>query len=117
MQDMGRSCRHPAMGATDDNLGARPSYQYATRHDPFVYFHSIIDTPACQKTVDLGALPAAQRETTTPDYSFITPDLCADGHDATCARRDSPGGFAGIDAFLREWVPRIEASPAYQDRG
>jgi hypothetical protein len=123
MQDMAsgqpETCRHPAVGATDETEGARPADQYATRHDPFVYFHSIIDSPACgTNVVDLQALPGdLGSESATPEYSFITPDLCADGHDAPCADGTSPGGYAGIDAFLREWIPRIEASPAYQDRG
>ncbi len=119
MQDMGTSCRHPAPGAPDETLAARPGDQYATRHDPFVYFHSLIDSPACAAhVVDLGRLPAdLASEASTPEYAFIAPDLCADGHDATCADGSSPGGYAGIDAFLREWVPRIEASPAFQDRG
>jgi phosphatidylinositol-3-phosphatase len=127
MQDMANSvgtgapatCRHPAIGAPDDAAGARPNDQYATRHNPFVYFHSIIDSPTCERNVvdlrllskDLGAAE------TTPAYSFIVPDLCADGHDWHCADGTSPGGYAGINAFLQEWVPRIKASPAYQDRG
>ncbi len=52
----------------------------------------------------------------TPNLSFITPDLCHDGHDATCAD-GGPGGLAAADAFLRTWVPRITASPAYQRDG
>src|SRR4051794_552964 len=49
MQDMGnapaapKTCRHPAIGETDDTQKARNGDQYATRHNPFVYFHSIID--------------------------------------------------------------------------
>jgi hypothetical protein len=127
MQDMANSvgagapamCRHPAMGAPDDSDAARPEDQYATRHNPFVYFHSIIDSPACERNVvDLRLLPEdlATAEK-TPAYSFIVPDLCADGHDWHCADGVSPGGYAGIDAFLRQWVPQIKASPAYQDRG
>ena len=113
------TCRHPAIGTADKTLAARPNDQYATRHDPFVYFHSIIDTPACQSNVvDLSKLPGDLSSLAkTPEYSFITPDLCADGHDATCADGVSPGGFAGVDAFLRQWVPAIQASPAYQDQG
>jgi hypothetical protein len=53
---------------------------------------------------------------TTPNFSFITPDLCHDGHDAKCAD-GGPGGFAGDDQFLGEWVPRILRSPAYADGG
>jgi phosphatidylinositol-3-phosphatase len=127
MQDMANavaegepaSCRHPAIGAIDPTQQARAADQYAARHNPFVYFHSIIDYETCQRNdVDLGQLPHdLESETTTPAYSFITPDLCSDGHDATCANPALPGGFAGIDAFLREWVPQIKASPAYKDQG
>jgi hypothetical protein len=113
------SCRHPNLNSSDSTQSAKPTDQYATRHIPFVYFHSIIDTAACAtNVVDLNQLPAdLKQESTTPNYVFITPDLCADGHDETCADTNAPGGYAGIDAFLREWVPKITSSPAYEDRG
>jgi phosphatidylinositol-3-phosphatase len=112
------SCRHPNLNSQDSTQSAKANDQYATRHVPFVYFHSIIDSSTCaQNVVDLKELPAdlAQADR-TPAYTFITPDLCADGHDATCPD-GAPGGFAGIDKFLREWVPKITGSPAYEDRG
>ena len=127
MQDMANSvaagepatCRHPAVGAPDDTQQARADDQYAVRHNPFMYFHSIIDYATCDRNVvDLKELPKdLASAATTAAYNFVTPDLCADGHDETCADKSSPGGFAGIDAFLREWVPRIQASPAYRDHG
>ncbi len=112
------SCRHPNLNSQDGTQSAKANDQYAARHEPFVYFHSIIDTSACAaNVVDLKQLPGdLQQAGTTSNYSFITPDLCADGHDASCPD-GSPGGYAGIDRFLREWVPRITDSPAYQDRG
>jgi hypothetical protein len=122
MEDMAAgqptSCRHPAIGAQDTTQSAEVGDQYATRHNPFVYFHSIIDYPTCDKNdVDLKELPKAlQRESTTPNYSFITPNLCHDGHDEPCVD-DQPGGLVSIDKFLREWVPRILRSPGYKDRG
>jgi hypothetical protein len=92
---------------------------YATRHNPFVYFHSIIDdTTLCDThVVNLDQLPqdlttAAQ----TANYTFITPDLCDDGHDAPCAN-GAPGGLAQADGFLKTWVPRITASPAFKQDG
>jgi hypothetical protein len=126
MEDMGNSapakpatCRHPAIGAPDSDQSAKASDQYATRHNPFVYFHSITDTPSCNANdVPLDRLPAdLTTAQSTPNYVFITPDLCADGHDDTCADGTSPGGYKGIDAFLRKWVPRIVDSPAYVDGG
>ncbi len=59
MQDMGTPCRHPAANARDDTQSARVGDQYAARHNPFVYFHSTIDSPACAANdVDLSELEA-----------------------------------------------------------
>lgn len=127
MQDMGAdptreaaTCGHPSLNAQDNTESATATDQYATRHNPFMYFHSIIDDQArCdQHVVNLDALNAdLLTESTTPNYVFITPDLCFDGHDGTCADGTSPGGYDGIDAFLREWVPKIVQSPAFQHDG
>jgi hypothetical protein len=114
------TCAHPAIGASDNTEAATATDQYATRHDPFVYFHSIIDNAAqCsshvvnlnQLTSDLASVKS------TPNYAFITPDLCADGHDAKCADPSRPGGFAGINDFLTTWVPKILSSAAYKQDG
>jgi hypothetical protein len=61
---------------------------------------------------------------TTPNFVFITPNLCDDGHDGsgtgapgtTCAN-GGPGGLTSADAFLQKWVPRILASRAYREDG
>jgi phosphatidylinositol-3-phosphatase len=118
MEDMGKGCSHPDLNARDNTQSATKDSQYATRHNPFVYFHSIIDRPICQTNdVDLSALqPDLAQASTTPSYSFITPDLCNDGHDANCAD-GGPGGLPAADAFLKTWVPRITGSPAYADGG
>jgi hypothetical protein len=89
---------------------------YATRHNPFVYFHSIIDdTTLCDThVVNLGLLPGdLLSAASTPNYVFITPNLCDDGHDAKCADGEV-GGLTGADRFLREWVPQITSSPAFR---
>ena len=119
------SCAHPAIGAADGTQKAqKPSAtvpkgdQYAVRHNPFVYFHSIIDSPDCathvvrleQLTEDLASAAS------TPAFSFVTPSLCSDGHDTPCVDH-RPGGLRSADAFLREWVPRILASEAYRKDG
>jgi phosphatidylinositol-3-phosphatase len=125
MEDMANSptepkhCRHPASGAPDQTQQARVGDQYATRHNPFVYFHSIIDDDARCKAnvVPLNLLPGdLQATSTTSSYSFITPNLCHDGHDEPCVD-GQPGGLVSADRFLRSWIPKIVSSPAYQDDG
>ena len=125
LEDMGndanapKTCRHPASGEVDDTQSARATDQYATRHNPFVYFHSIIDD---QKRCDARVVPLDElhkdlaRADTTPNFTFITPDLCHDGHDTPCVD-GQPGGLVSSDAFLQEWVPKILASAAYQQDG
>lgn len=119
MEDMGEPCRHPVIGEVDETQIARPDDQYAARHNPFVYFHSIIDDEAsCEEhVVDLGELPAAlEAVDTTPNLVYITPDLCSDAHDDPCVD-GRPGGLESADDFLEEWVPQITDSPAFQEGG
>jgi hypothetical protein len=124
MEDMGNSateparCRHPALGAFDTTIGARVGDQYATRHNPFVYFHSLTDSSECVRNdVPLDHLePDLRSARRTPNYAFITPNLCHDGHDEPCVDGE-PGGLVSADAFLRHWVPLITRSPAYRRGG
>jgi hypothetical protein len=140
MEDMGNdparesaTCGHPAVNGKDPTqeaeaprTGLTSGDQYAARHDPFVYFHSIIDTPACAaNVVNLRLLNDDLRSvTTTPNFSFITPNLCNDGHDGEDTSEPSKrcvdghlGGLASSDAFLQLWVPKILNSPAYRQDG
>ena len=114
---------------------AEPQDQYLPKHNPFVWFHSIIDTPECkQRVVPLDGRPATAgqpavdgldtdlaKEATTPQFSWITPDMCNDAHDATCVGTNldgtHQGGLRAADQFLAKYVPMIERSPAFQDNG
>ena len=111
-------CAHPAVGSRDNTQTATAGDQYATRHNPFVYFHSIIDdTALCDShVVGLDYLPQDLAAPQPATYAFITPNLCHDGHDATCAGGGA-GGLAGADEFLRRWVPVITGSAAYRRDG
>lgn len=142
MGDMGNdptreaaTCGHPKIGAIDNTQSAEAPTadvpngdQYATRHNPFVYFHSIIDNQGyCnQHLVNLDANLANDLKSidTTPNFVFITPNLCDDGHDGdgtgTAGKgcvNGAAGGLTSIDAFLKKWIPIIQASPAYQKDG
>ena len=109
MDDMRRPCQHPRLDTVDSTQKATAAHNYAARHNPFVYFKSIISRPAyCKKrVVKLSALPHdLHRVKRTPNLAYITPDLCNDGHDAPCAD-GRPGGLKSVNAWMKKWVPRI----------
>jgi hypothetical protein len=129
----GTDCAHPTVGGVDAAEGATPTDQYANRHNPFIYFHSIIDDQAlCNANeVPLGGLQAngipsstghlvrdLSSSATTPAFGFITPNTCDDGHDNPCVGLNDDGTHAGglvaVDAWLQHWMPTILDSPAYQ---
>ncbi|MBV8194717.1 MAG: phosphoesterase [Candidatus Dormibacteraeota bacterium] len=139
MEDMQNSpqtarttCRGP--GAPFTPSGTDTTDKYAMKHNPFVYFSSITglthtdgnsqgtavaynnlaycdahDVPLTQLTTDLASH-------SLPNYSFITPNLCDDGHDV-CGSSNPDNGPAQWDAFLHTWVPPILADPAFQPGG
>jgi hypothetical protein len=129
MEDMGNNpqresptCGHPPIGAPDNTQTAEIGDQYAARHNPFVYFHGIIHTPSCARNVvNLTQLAADLRTVeTTPNFVFISPNLCHDGHDGTDGGRcvdGEPGGMIAAGQFMSQLVPQILASPAFQRDG
>jgi hypothetical protein len=147
----GMDCAHPPLNGADNTNAASPATatepadQYATRHNGFMYFHSIIDNTAeCNaNVVPLGKVQVGApssldgtrladtftghlagdlaRASTTPRFGWITPNLCNDGHDSTCAGPNTigetgagAGGLHGADQFLAHWMPLLMASPAYR---
>ncbi|MHB1488238.1 MAG: alkaline phosphatase family protein [Acidimicrobiales bacterium] len=143
MQDAGNAptreqavCPHPGLNGRDGTQTAVAGDGYATRHDPFVYFHSIIDNasycdahvvplgttsgtlPAGVPTGTTGLVTDLESVATTPNLSFIVPNLCADGHDYPCVNQASgASALADIDQFLSTWVPKITSSPAFKQDG
>jgi hypothetical protein len=111
-------CGHPAVGGRDGTQSETDTDAYAARHNPFVYFHAIIDdTELCDThVVSLDALPQDLAGGDAPNYSFITPNLCDDGHDASC-KNGGPGGLHAADLFLQKWVPMITGSYSFVHDG
>ena len=86
----------------------RASYgRYAARHNPAVYFPAIRDRclhwdlPMGGAT---GRFATMLKQQTLRPFTFITPNLCDDGHDCSTATADS---------WLGTWLDRIVASPTY----
>jgi phosphatidylinositol-3-phosphatase len=117
-EGMTTACQHPSIGATDPNFTATATDEYATRHNPFVYFQSITGSSGCAANdVPLTALTGdLSSASTTANLTFITPNLCNDGHDSPCADGRTCG-LVSADAWLTTWVPVILNSPAYKNNG
>jgi hypothetical protein len=114
------ACGHPALGAADTSAALTPpaGQAYATWRNPFVYFHSIVDSSTCTEN-DLGLsalksdLASAKR---TPSFSYIVPGRCDDANTTPCAA-GQPAGMVAADGFLQKVVPEILASKAYKESG
>ena len=156
-------------GASFGNDGsANANSQYVSKHNPLPWFDSILSGTDCAKNLNTGSTfdsttgnapgnsdhlatlfgPNDQLDTdlqsasTTPDFSFIVPNNCSNGHDAVCAGDNLSGGFTNAaDAagqtgqipnstptnytggtyseslFLQHIIPEIESSAAFQQNG
>jgi len=108
------SCVHPE----PDLVEAPAAGGYASRLNPFVFFHSLLDLGDC----DENDLPLEElagdlaKADATADFSYISPNLCNAGFLEQCAE-GAPQGAAAADAFLAKVVPEILSSPAYKEDG
>jgi phosphatidylinositol-3-phosphatase len=78
-------------------------YPYALKHNPFPYYGGTCPSqvvPFTQFSSDMSG--------TVPNFVWITPDLCHDGHD--CANES-------VDSWLSQTVPTILGTKAWQDGG
>jgi phosphatidylinositol-3-phosphatase len=119
MTKQGPACGHPMVGKPDDTEGATAADQFADRHEGFMYFESVIGNQAYCDAHIVSFRPLLKdlsKASTTPNFAWLSPNLCMDGHDAPCANGD-PGGLTEVNGFLHIWVPEIMNSPAYKDGG
>lgn len=98
MEDMPHSC---FTGSVFD--------RYAKKHDPFMYIPSIRgNSVRCARVRPLTGLIHDLSGRSAPQFVWITPNLCHDGHDC---------GNPSVNIFLQTYVPKILRSAAYRDRG
>jgi hypothetical protein len=116
LEDMAKPCDRPPPGAADPTATAKSGY--VTRHNPFAYYHSLIDVGDCTANdLPLTQLPTdLGKATSTPNFAFVAPNLCHGGVEVPCAGGEA-GGPAGSDAWLATIVPQIVSSPAYRADG
>ena len=81
---------------------------YAQKHNPFAYFDPIRNDPArCSRVVPYSLLAGDfASPATAPNFAFISPNMCNDGHDCS---------LATTDAWLSREVPALLSSPAFAD--
>jgi phosphatidylinositol-3-phosphatase len=108
------SCVHPEPEAAEVPVQGG----YSARLNPFVYFHSLLDLGDCaENDVPFSELEGDLKKIeSTPNFSYISPDLCNVGISGQCPA-GAPDGAAAADAFLSSLVPKILASPAYKKDG
>jgi hypothetical protein len=86
-----------------------PRALYAQKHNPFAYFEQIATNPARLKKFKQLESLAADLSGKTPNFAFIVPNQCHDGHGlATC--NDPISLTRDFDAFVERTVGMIRSS-------
>ena len=74
------------VGACCDPAG---NYYYSQHHNPLSYFSDARDPSQSNNLVDFTQLAADVSNNTLPNYGFIVPNMCDDGHDCALSVSDS----------------------------
>ena len=82
---------------------------YAKKHDPFMYFSDITSNPArCNRVVPFTQFNSDLTNNTAPNFIWVTPNLCNDGHDC---------GNNVVDGWLQNEMAVIQGSQWYAQGG
>lgn len=91
---------------------------YKPKHNPMVFFDDVTNSndPASPRCIE-HVRPLTELETDLGSnkvgrYNFVTPNQCNDMH-SVCDGTEIKQG----DDWLSTWIPKIQASEAYQDAG
>ena len=87
---------------------------YATKHDPFLYFTDMQAQSLCaEHNVDYSQF-AADLATNTYQYMWITPNLTSDGHNPST---DPVAALKVSDTWMSNEVPKILDSEGFKNGG
>lgn len=77
--------------------------EYVAKHNPFLYYTSILnDEERCtEHVVDWEDFVENVNEGDLPNFSFITPNICSDGHDCP---------LSTADKWIGELIPSLQES-------
>jgi Phosphoesterase family len=166
---MSATAAHPLPAGVTSFTGAQANDQYVAKHFPMPWFESLTGTVNPDGTTTPGLTKPAQggtdcdaahianldssssglfhdlqKESTTPAFSWVTPNNCSDAHDAICKGNNLSGSFTAAgqpiyqspmpnpesttpknftgglyasDLFLEYYIPMIEKSQAFKDGG
>ena len=117
IETAGKSWKSYQEGISGTDCPVDNTKEYAVRHNPMMFFDDVSDG------VDRGARHCIEHvrpytelvtdlaNDTVPDYGFITPNVCDDGHDVCPPEKN---GVRQIDDFLARAVPPFMASKTYE---
>ncbi len=89
--------------------GASAPADYAKRHNPFVYVTHLVANPAeCGNVKPFSSFASDLAGPSPPDFVWVTPNLCHDGHDCDTAT---------ADAWLRSFIQPLLGSGWYAAGG
>jgi phospholipase C len=97
IESSGRTWKTYAEGLPARGFTGAESGLYVKRHNPFVYFRSVISKPQrLRRVVPYSEFVPDLKRGKLPDFSLVVPDLCNGMHDCPVGRGD-----AWLNAFLR----------------
>ncbi len=89
--------------------------RYVLKHDPFLLFSRLRESPVRKTVVPLRELPEDLARGRIPELSLIVPDLCHDMHGAfACHFHNRHELVKAGDRFLARWIPVIEGSQLFR---
>lgn len=117
LQNAGISWKAYAENINGTNCPTTSTGLYAAFHNPFVYFDDIyLNSVNCSNHIrPYAEFPRDLTNNAVPRYSFITPNLCNDMHNASgCA---TSSRVRNGDNWLATEIPKILASRSYSNNG
>ena len=89
LEQRGLTWRTYAEGLPYSGFSGAVFRSYAKKHNPFLYFRSIVESDKRRsRIVPLAHLAADARARALPDFSLVVPNMCSSMHDCSVATGD-----------------------------